>query len=172
MSSNWRALQSKLGGGGGGSAHAGGGRGKGGGKGGAGKGGAGKGGAGKGSGQRKEHRAPSADAGPHKKPRVQQSASPARTSAPAPLFEGSAAVPALLEPGHAEFDACLRRCYRGFVHEPATLPAPLQQRVESALLQMNSEGYFHHDIVLGATKGGTAYAAVPFPTHASASSQR
>ena len=46
------------------------------------------------------------------------------------------------------------------MHEPAPLPAALQQRVEAALLRMNAEGYFHHDVVLGSTKGGTA----PVPT--------
>ena len=57
-------------------------------------------------------------------------------------------------------EACLRRCYRGFVHEPKPLPGALQQRVQAALVRLNAEGYFHHDVVLGSTKGGTA----PVPT--------
>ena len=83
-----------------------------------------------------------------------------RLSVPAPRFEASGSVPPLLEPGHTEYEACLRRCYRGFVHEPAPLPAALQQRVQAALAHLSAEGYFHHDVVLGSTKGGTA----PVPT--------
>ena len=153
------------GGGGGGKGGSGGkgggksGKGSGGGHGGKGKGRGGGGGGGGGGGQGgsslggdRSLSASGPQPGPHKKPRL---------SVPAPRFEaGGSALPPLLEPGHAEYEACLRRCYRGFVHEPAPLPGALQQRVQAALVRLNAEGYFHHDVVLGSTKGGTA----PVPT--------
>ena len=167
MSSNWAKLQAKqqaiaaiemrLGGGGGGGgpgSSGGGGGGGGSGGGGGGKGGSGGKGGGKGGslGGDRSLSASGPQPGPHKKPRL---------SVPAPRFEaGGSALPPLLEPGHAEYEACLRRCYRGFVHEPAPLPGALQQRVQAALVRLNAEGYFHHDVVLGSTKGGTA----PVPT--------
>ena len=144
------------GGGGGGGGDGGGGKGRGGGGGGRGGGGGGQGahgGRSLGGWQHKDRPLPADGPQPglYKKPRL---------SVPAPRFDASGSVPPLLEPGHAEYEACLRRCYRGFVHEPAPLPSALQQRVQAALVRLNAEGYFHHDVVLGSTKGGTA----PVPT--------
>ena len=124
------------GGKGSGGGHGGKGKGRGGGHGGKGKGRGGGGGGGQGGSSLGGDRSLSASGpqpGPHKKPRL---------SAPAPRFEagGSGALQPLLEPGHAEYEACLRRCYRGFVHAPAPLPSALQQRVQAALVRVRVRG--------------------------------
>jgi alpha-ketoglutarate-dependent dioxygenase FTO len=62
-----------------------------------------------------------------------------------------AKVPAgyLLEPGEPHYDACVRQCYRGFVHQPAGVPAPMEQRLLGALESLKANGYFHCDVVQG-----------------------
>jgi alpha-ketoglutarate-dependent dioxygenase FTO len=73
---------------------------------------------------------------------------PPRPYAPPPTL--APITPAyLLEAGDPHFDECLTQCYRGFVHQPRGVPAPLEARLLGALEALKRRGYFHYDVVRG-----------------------
>ncbi len=68
--------------------------------------------------------------------------------APAELAPAPAAG-YLLEPGDPHYNTCVRQCYRGFVHQPSGVPAPVARRLLLALEALKKRGYFHCDVVQG-----------------------
>ena len=145
MSSNWAALQAKLGGGGGG--RGGGSRGAGGGRGGGRAGGNGK---------------SSKSSNSSFKTSFAKPAPPPQPAAPPPFAAPDA--PPLLEPGDRLFDEVAAQCYRGFVCQRATssnaLPSSLTARVAASLERLRAQRLFRHDIVLAPQRG----VSVPTPT--------
>ena len=147
MSSNWAALQAKLGGGGGGR-----GGGSRGGGGGGGRGGSRAGGNGKSS----------KSSNSSFKTSFAKPTPPPKPAAPPPFAAPDA--PPLLEPGDRLFDEVAAQCYRGFVCQRATssnaLPSSLTDRVAASLERLRAQRLFRHDIVLAPQRG----VSVPTPT--------